>query len=187
MIKFDLDGTLIDLVSITDQFMVRSGFKRVRPQLQYRIKAVPEISKAQMWDIFYMVYDHWRITPILDGAHQIMEILWHLTAEPIQIITARPPKGVTSAVCILNRIMMGIPYNIAFVDSAKDKYLHLGPDDVLVEDRRRTCLELAEIGVRTVMIKNEYNEIPGKVPYITKIQCLKDLIPLIPDLLSTNR
>lgn len=162
-IKFDLDGTLIDLIEITDRFLEKEGYTRRRPQLQYEIETNPwNIKKSRLWDIFFRVYDHWRETKLMFGAEDLVREIWERTAEPIQVITARPYEGAMSAHCICNRIFGDIPHTIAIVKSGSDKYLHMSDNDILVEDRRRTCLELAKKGLRSIIINTEYNQIENE-------------------------
>lgn len=186
MIKFDLDGTLVDIMAMTDIILSLSDYTRVSPQPMYQIATDPPMDNKQLWEIFFRVYRHWDETPIYPGVTDLMRKIYHATGDPVQIITARPPGGAKSAFQICNKLMDGVPYSIALVDSGSDKYMHLNPDDILVEDRRRTILELTRIGIRSIVIDKEYNKIEDEYLYpeiLDRVDSVMEIIPMLDDLL----
>jgi hypothetical protein len=185
MVKFDLDGVLIDFVSIADTFLKESGYERIRPQTSYPIKCNPEISNDKLWSIFNRVYREWERTPIFSGASELMEYIWQTTTEPIQIITARPLSGADSAHRICRKIMNGIPHSIAVAKSGREKYLHLKPGDILIEDCSQTALSLSDIGIASIIIDNEYNQIDNEdsIPEILgRVSNLHELLDFLVDI-----
>ncbi len=187
MIKFDLDGTLVDIQEKFDHLIGLDGYKKIRPQTHFQFKTEPEMTDSQMWEYFFKVYAQWPTTRIFDGAHELMQTLWLLTADPIHIITARPGLFAKETYGTIKRIMKGIPFTMALVDASNDKLAHLNPDDILVEDRRQTVLHLAGAGVRSIIIDKEYNYIKHehRIPeIIARVSGVHKIIPMLPYLLS---
>jgi len=186
-IKFDLDGTLIDMMEHTDRILADCGFTRQRPQRSYKVITDPKISYEYLWTVFRRVYDEWEDTLIFPGASELVNAVWDMTAEPIQIVTARPIYGAASAHRICEKLMGGIPYSISLVKNSDDKYLFMNTDDVLVEDRRKTVINISKIGLRSIILNQEYNFIINEFKYpgiIARVHSLYDILPILPELLG---
>jgi hypothetical protein len=126
------------------------------------------------------------VTPIYPGVTEIFSTLFSLTGEPVQVITARPRDSAVSTHEIVHKLANGIPYTIALTDSGDDKYLYLSPNDILIEDRRKTVLHLADIGIRSIVIDKDYNKIENEsqIPeIITRVSSVHEIIPMLPNLL----
>jgi len=170
MIKFDLDGVLIDFVHVLKFLLNRDGYETV-DDTQFQFTTNPHLSKSEMWEYVIKAYPLWDIFPIYPGVYTLLQKVWHNTATPINVITARPIESALYTHKLLNKVMGGIPHTVALVDDGNDKLNYLDPDDILVEDRRKTALHLAKAGVRTYLIDKPYNQIPHehRISEITRI------------------
>ena len=179
MLKFDLDGVLIDFQSRVFAVLEDEGFE-ITDRDQWQFKTYPKLTDAQLWQRINKTYDLWTSTETYPGVGFLMRSLWQMTATPIQIITARPAWCADRTIMHLNRVMDGIPYLVAMVDSGDQKINYLDPDDILVEDRRKTCIDLSRAGVRTILVDMPYNQIVDqerRYPHITRIPALTHLNP----------
>jgi hypothetical protein len=170
---------LIALVERVYEILERQGFE-VIDKHEWQFHTIPSLTNDQIWQRIYLAYSEWDKTSIYDGASYLMQRIWQDTATPIQVITARPPNSAVYTVMHLNKVMKGIPYMLAMVDSGDQKINYLDPDDILVEDRRKTCIDLSRAGVRTILIDKTYNQIENqedRYPLITRIPDIGSLNP----------
>jgi len=177
MIKYDLDGVLINIYAVIRELLRNAGYE-IRDETTWRFETVPSLSRNQIWAFIDRAYPLWNFTPIYPGVRRLMRTMWEHTANPIQIITARPVRAAEHTHRIVQKIMEGIPYTLALVGTGADKLNYLEPRDILVEDRRKTVLHLARAGVRTYLIDKPYNQIPHehRIPEITRISDIRAII-----------
>jgi len=182
MIKFDLDGVLIDLHSMFELLMNRDGYEIV-PNGKFQFETSPKLSNDEIWDYIKKAYLYTDVIPLQPFAKRLLREVYCYTTEPISILTARPLSAANHTYKVADRLMDGIPYTIALIPNPADKVFHLAPNDVIIEDRRRTVLQLAEIGIHSVLVDMPYNKLKDPAPAeILQVPDLEHIIPLIPAL-----
>lgn len=179
-IKFDLDGVLVNLIAVTEGLLNADGIYIEPGRTGFKVTTLPEISNNKLWKYFKQAYTFWRVTPIFDGARELTKEVYHRTGRPVSIITARPLNYASETYQQID-LILDVPFNVA-ITQGPTKQAHLDPDDIIVEDRRQTVVELAEIGIRSLLVDKIYNQIDNPPSQITRVSGLPEIITMLPDL-----
>jgi len=180
-IKFDLDGVLINFSHVAKCLLHADGYS-VNSTTRFKWTTTPALADSIIWDYFKESYVLWRITPIFDGARELVRAVYNYTGRPISIITARPIDYATETFKVIDRVV-DVPFSVAITEG-NQKYAHLDPGDIIVEDRRRTVLQLAEIGIRSILVDKPYNQIKNPPPQIQRVRGLLEIERMLPELLE---
>lgn len=182
-VKFDLDGVLINFAHVAKEVLKAEGYT-VNPTTEFKWTTTPELSNTQIWKRFKHAYTLWRITPIFDGAKELLRAVYDLTGKPVSIITARPTDYATETFKVIERVT-DVPFTVAITEGSQ-KFAHLEPHDIIVEDRRRTVLQLAEIGIRSLLIDRKYNQIENPPPQVERVGGLLEIEEMLPQLFDMS-
>lgn len=175
-IAFDLDGVLIDLDSILEgQLKEKTGldFSGLTEYSVTKCLPIEEDILEECLDYCYRQYANIAIYP---GVKEVIRELWDQTEDPITVITARPIFWATETHILVKRVCGEIPYRLIFSDGIS-KSIYLGDYPYFAEDRRKTALELTEMGKQVFLVDKIYNQCEHHL--ITRIKDLTELLPLI--------
>ncbi len=164
-IAFDLDGTLINFLSVFDDVLFhRYGAKRI---LMDRFAAVTDnnLSNEKISNAIDEAMSYISLLKPMPGAVAFVQQLYDMTGEPIKIITARRVKHAEITNDVIRRYFK-VPYFLAMVNDYKDKLHYLKNIDNYVEDRRACAKFLAENGKNVYVPLRKYNKISGKTDNI---------------------
>ncbi len=180
-IAFDLDGTLIDIISRVKELLSEIYGVKVYDNKQFKIETSIDLSKNEIWEIIEMVYQEVKTTPIYLGATELLTKLYEKTKEPPLILTARPFRAANDTYAIVERVTKGIPFALILKHEKCHKADYLYGYQFYVEDRRKTALELSDMGFGIPLIRRSYNHIPDieKHPNIYYVEGIHELIPHI--------
>jgi len=186
-VVFDLDGVLVDFLSVFKYFYESIYQKNFNIDLvnQHNIGSLVTISPKQLFHLFDICFQNWKMFPIYPGATEILAKLYEKTNEPPVILTARKYNSATSTYKLVKRIAKNTPFQLIFkspnahkADYIKNKY------NYIVEDRRKTVLELYKRGFDPILVKKTYNKFNIHAN-IWRINGVHELIPKI-DFLCKN-
>jgi len=189
-IAFDLDGVLIDFMKIAKEKILEIygiEYENEDPKNDnYNLVTWPALSnltKNEIWIAFREGYKEIRSDIVFPGATELLAKLYEKTNEPPLIITARPFDTADLTYKIVKKVAKKTPFNLVLKHPQAKKSQYLTNYSIYVEDRRRTALELSELGFIVPLVKTHYNNIPDidKYPKIHYINGVHELIPLIDD------
>jgi len=163
---FDLDGTLIDSHELIFDELDRIGYTVDRDDIsEYDIKHIEgnEPPVDFQWDLFFyrLFVEKWDlIGPVDDYVSDFLSLVYGDGSEVIKVVTARPLGALihNATSMTLGKIFPDIDFSIDVV-STSDKFRYLQGYNIVFEDRRRTCIDLAERGKLVFMIDRTYNQI----------------------------
>lgn len=181
MIKFDLDGVLIDIIDAVKLHLREKHCVEFLDNNKYRIETDPPLSQNKIWDcieLAYADYDHIHAYPYAAVA---MKLAYDTTGKPVRIITARPIRAATETYTCIDKLFGNdIPKEIILTNGYKDKIHHLEPGDIFVEDRLESAEWLAAHGVNVFLIDRSYNQKDGEdEERVVRIQKLKHILPFL--------
>lgn len=173
-IAFDLDGTLIDLMSVAIPLVEKYAGVPITKFTQFDIAKDNNISKKAVWQGILEAINH-RNIPVYEGVKTLFRNIYDITGEPIKIVTARPANKEQQTFFTVMSFTGDTPFRIKMVNPEESKMTYLDGYDYFVEDRRRTALELADAGIYVFLIRKPYNQgvQHSKIEYIDGV---KDLI-----------
>ncbi len=177
-IAFDLDGTLINIISRIEELILEIYGVTVCNNKQFKIETSTKLSKNEIWEIIEMVYQEVEVTPIYPGATELLTKLYEKTKEPPLILTARPFRAANDTYRVVQRVTKGIPFALILKHNKSHKADYLHGYRFYVEDRRKTAFELSAMGFGIPLIRRSYNHIPEihKYPNICYIEGIHELI-----------
>jgi phosphoglycolate phosphatase-like HAD superfamily hydrolase len=185
-VKFDLDGTLVDLRPIFERELDRMYGVQVQPSNHFHITTFPtQLTNSEIWRVFKSAYKFYKEIPVKQGATELLTKLYEITGQPPTIVTARSNQTAAETHKLIDRFLK-VPYQVAFSNGGINKAAHLNNVDYFVDDRRRTALQLSYNGKFVYMPRNPYNHMNFNVPYIQYIDGVHELIPIIEDLLKVE-
>ena len=182
LIAFDLDGVLIDIMTPIKKWLLRIYNITIDPDFwSYKLENETELSKKQVWEVIGRAIKDIKGTPIYPGAHELLTKIYEITKEPPLILTARKYTAATETYQIVKKMMKKTPFNLVLKHRNASKYQYLDSYYYYVEDRRRTALELSQLGFFIPLVKTSYNKIENieEHPRIVYINGVQDLIPKI--------
>lgn len=163
-IEFDLDGVLINYHAWLERFLDKRKITLLSTGNFY-FATNPEIPLESLQRLIYKaMWDVSEINPTPE-ARYVISALYDMTLEPIRIITARPYMVAHPTFECVKKVLGDIPFSISFVESGSDKHLYL-TKGCYIDDRRKTCLDLAKRGFTVFMPEREYNMPIGPEPGI---------------------
>ena len=156
MIAFDLDGVLVDLMSVLDSILW-DDYKalRVLSNTEFSIKTKPEVSDKDIWKCIVKAYQRHETTPVYYGAASALQDVYTATGKPVLIVTARHSWVATETFLLVERFCP-VPFHIAFAPD-EQKILHLHDYEYFIEDRRRNAISIARRGKTVFLIDRPYN------------------------------
>ena len=104
------------------------------------------------------------------------------------ILTARPFDTANDTYAVVERLAKKTPFSLILRHHRIPKSQHLHGYRFYVEDRRRTALELSNLGFIVPLVRKNYNHIPDiyKHPNVFYIDGVHDLIPHIDSFISNE-
>jgi len=180
-IAFDLDGVLVDIMKCFDRIIWEEYQTIQLPVNQFETKTDPYLDEDTIWECIQQAMHRVDEITIYPGATELLEKLYDLTGEPVKIITARHPKSLANVTHkLISERLCTVPYELTLVANGS-KAPYLRRYDFMVEDRRRTAFELANLDKKVYLINAYYNQ-PNKVypkdhPLIKRISGIHELIP----------
>jgi hypothetical protein len=178
-IAFDLDGTLIDLISVFDQVLFEvHGIKidesrRTRFDLSYCV----DLTKNEIWSVIKRAMDRVNDIQIYLYAKNLIDYVYAFTEKPIKIITNRPIDKVAQTYDIVDRMCKRTPYELIINHRGFSKLTYMDGIEFMVEDRRKNAIEFAEAGKTVFLLSRSYNSLPKNTPRsIIVIESLKQVL-----------
>jgi len=154
-IEFDLDGVLIDYHSCLEKFLADRMIKMI-PTGNFHFQTEPEIPPERLQRLIYKaMWEYDRINPFPE-VPSVLKELYNMTGDPIRITTARPYHVAHPTMDCIEKALGPIPFSVSFVSSGTDKHKFL-TKGCYIDDRRRTCLDLAKRGFTVFMPERDYN------------------------------
>lgn len=187
MLKFDMDGVLVKFGELAEKIFNEYGYQVIKGS-GFHWQTVPELSNNRIWGYFKQAYVEYDRLEAHDGAQELLRYVWQMTGSPIHIITARPSDYASETQLALERLF-DVPFLLGMTSHDVDgtgagstKHLYLEPNDIFVEDRRRTVLQLEDVGIKTILVRRDYNEIENEEDHklITFVDSLDEIIPMLP-------
>lgn len=172
-IAFDLDDVLVDFKTALDRNLFDRHGCHLAEMNTYKFEIAGGSDAVNWPDLIMDTLKGWIKIPIFWDVPKIMTAVYEITGEPIYIITSRPP-GCEAETFMLIRAALGVPFKVSFVPEGGSKLSYLAGYDVMVEDRRKTALELAAAGILVFLVDKPWNKSPGH-PKIVRIPDIKDL------------
>lgn len=183
LIAFDLDGTLIDIMTPIKKLLLeiyKIELKDNDPKyVQFDLTIPTGLSKNEVWEIIRLVYQEPKTISIYPGATELLTKLYEKTRESPLIITSRPFDAANDTYMVVERIMKKVPFTLILKHDRCHKADYLQGYRFYVEDRRRTAIELSDMGFGVPLIRKNYNHIPDihdKYPNIYYISGIHELI-----------
>lgn len=187
-VAFDLDGTLVDLMSLFKR-VIRdvAGVGLAEMRDSFKIVTDPPVDNSVIWEAFRIAYKRVNDIPAIPGAVELLKELYITSqGEPVTIITDRPHWSANDTYRLLDRLLDGIPYRLIMVQNGEQKLPYLLGIDHFVDDRRKTAKQMVEGGKWVFVPKTHYNlmdPVPDGIQYIDSVA---DLIPMVCELLKTD-
>lgn len=91
-----------------------------------------------------------------EGMEKLFRKLYGSTFNPITVVTARAAMFASTTTLALQRAFRDVPFVTGYT-SGSTKLFHLRNFPVVVEDRRRTAIQLAMVGKIVLVPKRSYN------------------------------
>lgn len=183
LLGFDIDGVLanttdplLELISINTNIDVRNT-----PCYDIEKGVEGILSRKGVLEVFdFVLKDTEAIYPY-PGAREIVKWTFEQTEEPVHFVTSRALKHASVTHWWLQDICEDIPFFVSF----DEKFKFAKFFDWFVEDRRKTAIQLAEMGVNVIVPTRSYNDLPDGIPQrvrdrIWSIHSLTE----IPDIIS---
>ncbi|MBI9082733.1 MAG: hypothetical protein JEZ11_03990 [Desulfobacterales bacterium] len=165
-IAFDLDDTLVNMMSVFDDYLEAQHGRRMPESYdQFDISGPAQLTKKEIWFLFYQVFDDINRFPIYPGAREVLTKLYEITGEPPCILTARPHRKASETYALVKRLMKKTPFTLILQhpDMSKAGHLMAMGYGHYVDDRRKNVLDIARAGIHAFMPERCYNQIPADV------------------------
>jgi hypothetical protein len=157
-IKFDLDGCLVDLMSHMENIVRNSYNSKVVETGNFHFNTDPVLTNRQMAEAFHKCYKEFRLTPIYEGAEELMAKLYSRSQQPIHIVTARPISCAHHTHMLVERFTKNVPFTISFANTPFHKLDYLNGTEFFVEDRKSIAKDVANIGKMVFVPIRPWNE-----------------------------
>lgn len=182
MIAFDLDGTLIDLMSMfKDSVKVLYGLD-FYPEKQTEFKVDLPINDRELMIAFDHAMKKHDSVIIYPGIKDMMKELYLKIHQPIKIITNRSIGQATDTYRVVDRICKDIPYTLIINHTRLSKSTFLTKHDIIyVEDRRKYALELEKIGKFVFLVDRPWNQFEIGTDDIKRINNASSVLSYIED------
>lgn len=145
LIAFDIDGVIADVYTAFRLFIKRDfGYDIYNKSNTFDID-VPGLSHKDFMDYIYKIMGvQYKSVEPYPNVLQTLDIIYQKTTSPITFITARNKiiENETHA-WIMYKLKLNIPYKIIFNETKHD-YIHKNKIKYFVEDRYKTCNEIAD-------------------------------------------
>ena len=178
---FDIDGILVESLDLILKGLEVRGFA---PKLDNRSGFHFQFGKNKppkdfLWDVFFYrlfteKFD--QMKPVDEYVIKVLEEIYFETGEPIRCITSRPKGALMhyATNATLELLFPEVEFSVEVVGSWKDKHRFMYSKDVFFEDRRKTCLNLADMGYIVFMRSTPYNPI-ANYPHLLHISEVEEL------------
>lgn len=177
-IAFDLDGTLVDLLSVVKTIIIERHGVEFLPQEGFRLKTNPEIDSSLIWKAFDTAYRMIDEIKPMPGAQELLTRIYDVSKSPVVIVTARPLWAAHETHKLVKKLF-DIPAFIAITNAHDKKIDYLSDINYFVDDRRATAKMLAEAGKRVFVPRYEYNAGMDHIPEVAYISNVGELISAI--------
>jgi len=153
---FDCDGVILRADEIFRDHFECQGYSVIETgKFDYALD--PEASPSAIGAMIDDCIDRRTIDmDPYEGVEDMFSKLYDQTFEPITVVTSRSPSFASATTLALNRVFKNIPFVTGYTDGAT-KLFHLRNFPVIVEDRRRTAIQLAMVGKIVLVPKRSYN------------------------------
>jgi uncharacterized HAD superfamily protein len=178
-IAFDLDGTLVDLMTTVKRLVAEDYDVEVMPQNQWKMITEPQVTSLEVWKCIHKAYKMLDSTHPYPGAQELLQKLFHLSgcADPIKIITARPITSAHHAYMLMDTRFTGFDYELILTEK-DEKLMYLNRYSCMVEDKAKTAVHLAEHGKSVFLLDRPYNQMPP-IKNIVRIKDIRELLPWV--------
>lgn len=153
-IEFDLDDTLVDLKSVAVPIIFDRTGVDISECKNFDICTEFGIDYQDLWDCFHLCYSMWKVIPIIDGAGELLNALYHESGDPIKIVTSRGRGTHEYTRKLCDRL--GVPYDLRIINPWESKTGHVNTQ-YFVDDRLETAIELKSDGVYCFIPEMSYN------------------------------
>ena len=186
LIAFDLDGCLINLMAVFRRFLLEIHGVEIKSQKTFSLRSSTGLLSKDIWHLIHLSYKEVKSTPIFPGATKLLTKLYEKTNEPPMILTARPFDSVDDTYAVVKKLMKKTPFQLILKHPKASKGQYLRGYKFFLEDRRKTALELSDLGFTVPLIKKAYNHIPDidSYPNIYYVDGVHTLIPDIDNFIS---
>ena len=155
-IGFDLDGVVLDYIGWLEKFLKSREINIIKPRDRFHFDTEPNIKFRELERLIYKAMKYPDSIPEHPGAGLTLKRLHELTGDPIRITTARPDFVAVETLDVIRRILPDTPFSLSFVSSGTEKWKHIR-SHCYIDDRRRTCIDLANRGYTVFMPERDYN------------------------------
>lgn len=179
ILAFDMDGTLVDLMSVFDRLLLEQyGITPNRAnQTEFDLKCCIQLSGNKIHKLIREAIDMVDEIPIYDGVSDFFEYLYSVTHLPIRVITNRPIDSAMKTYELMERIT-SVPYELIINHHGYDKVKFMNGCSAIIEDRRRNALEIANLKRSSkiaYLIDKPYNQIKNPPERLIRISQFKDI------------
>lgn len=181
IIKTDLDGVFADIMGVLREALLDlSGGKYGGDVMQIPFYGIHKssIPRELVLDALDIVYERWRDVPIDYDARAFFMAVYKETKEPIHVITARPVDCMEDTYLLCDRFFKisghRIPYSLSSA-SGDRKWKYCRNADFMIEDRRKTALELAYEGIYVFLLRRPWNQPCEAHPLITEVDTFHEI------------
>ena len=177
-IAFDLDGTLIDIMSVFDNLVYEIHGVKIDESKRNRfdLSCCIDIRKDQIWTVIRLAMDKHEKIKFYPGAQNFLKFVFAMTLKPIKIITNRSIDKVSQTYALVDRLCKKIPYELIINHKSYPKSMFLNGYEYMLEDRRKNVIELADNNIKTFLFSRSYNVLPdNSSPLITVVDSFTDI------------
>lgn len=157
-IRFDLDGCLVDFETHLANVLRSSYGAIIQPSDDFDIQTEPSVTRRQLFEAFRTVYREADMTPIYDGATDLLQRLHGMSQQPVHIVTARPVDCAHHTHRLVKRVARHVPFTISFANPPFSKLDFLNGTEFFVEDRKSTAAQIALTGRKVFLPSRPWNE-----------------------------
>lgn len=185
-VAFDLDGVLIDLMSVVRVKMMEMYDATWREDNDsFALKTDPPLTNKEIWECIRAAYPLYKQTPVYPWARDLLHKLYNMTEEPIKIVTSRP-FDVAYDTLKQGQLIADVPLSIDIVPNSMDKILYLKNYKYFIEDRRQTAYSLAtEHNKICFLIDRPYNCPKPADPHgVIRVQNLHSIMAVVDKLVK---
>lgn len=153
-IAFDLDQCLIEILPMVRDLIWSKAFIDITDCKQYDIAEEYGLDRNFVIDCIHDVLRRYDEIPLVEGAQELLHKLYENGKRPIHIITDRSIEIARETCLLMERFK--VPFTISF-SNGYSKILFLN-EWYLVEDRRKTALEVAKAEHSVILVEKSYNQ-----------------------------
>jgi hypothetical protein len=157
-IAFDLDGIVCNFSNPFIYWVREKYGLTMIPTTNFHWESDPPINQKTFNRVIaeFIEFES-DLMPVFPEGAELVEYVFNTTRKPITFVTARERRTAGSTHEWLWEMFPGLDFFLAVVPSGADKHRYLNRFDCFIDDRRKTCLDLASRGKVVFMPQRHYN------------------------------